>query len=648
MSNKNARTPQHASPVRTKQHDRAISELTASTNQSTSRGSMKGTSRMDANDEPWDASHGPPAVKKPLNVQTTSLPSRTRNSQPQTPISPGGRASSSSTSPVRRVEPPPPATPESFSVATTWRPGTANTADSQAHNTFLNMDDESQDSTSSDSASSGPESSKPKLIENLKIESGISLDGLIDRLLALPMSKHDEKFAPIFLCLYRKFTSPIALLSNIMARFDVVDKSSAPRLTKAAEQLRYLQVLAKWTGEYPGDFSMEGVRKKALAFVRRLERSQVFFHAAREIGNHLETSVEDEYRDWIEYDMFEGHGEIDSSSGKPVDARASMKASSLERSHISTESSLEDLHTPSPRNSGAPSQASSNGRTANTSNQSLPTETKSLDVQKEAQSLAPIPRTRLTKIQWHQFIDTPDEEFARELTRIDWILYSAIQPRDLVRMVSVANSEKHHSKSLQNVGRYTDHFNHLSLFVMNMILLRDKPKHRAIALTKFMCIAWKVRRHNNYNTLGSLISAIKGVPIQRLALTAASVPEATAKEFGRLELLMGATRSHAKYRLAWENSFAERIPYLPLVRRDLAAAENGNRTFLGPEGDKINWKKFEIMGETIISIQKSQERPYNFVRNEELTKLVLENKVCNEVILVTNHRKIELTNGIGA
>jgi hypothetical protein len=93
----------------------------------------------------------------------------------------------------------------------------------------------------------------------------------------------------------------------------------------------------------------------------------------------------------------------------------------------------------------------------------------------------------------------------------------------------------------------------------------------------------------------------------------------------RLEILMGTQKSHFAYRLAWANSSSERIPFLPLHRRDLVSAQEGNRTFVGENGDRINWKKFEIMGDVIIGIQKSQAMQFPEIkRNKETERMVLE------------------------
>jgi len=102
----------------------------------------------------------------------------------------------------------------------------------------------------------------------------------------------------------------------------------------------------------------------------------------------------------------------------------------------------------------------------------------------------------------------------------------------------------------------------------------------------------------------------------------------------RLEILMGTQKSHFAYRLAWENTSSERIPFLPLHRRDLVSAEQGNKTFIG---DRINWKKFEVMGEVIVGIQKSQGTPYPIIpRNEDIQRLILESRIIKDDDVSTN------------
>ena len=103
------------------------------------------------------------------------------------------------------------------------------------------------------------------------------------------------------------------------------------------------------------------------------------------------------------------------------------------------------------------------------------------------------------------------------------------------------------------------------------------------------------------------------------------------KDFMRLEILMGTQKSHFAYRLAWENTLSERIPFLPLHRRDMVAAEEGNRTFLGDGNERINWKKFNVMGDVVVGIQASQGTPYPQIpRNSEIQRLILDGKFVKD------------------
>lgn len=513
-----------------------------------------------------------------------------------------------------------------------FRPGTADTYGHQIHRTFLDMGADSHDEERSSSDTESPKlpSNSLREAETLTEESGSTFDELIEQLLMLPRSKAQVKFVPIFLCLYRAFATPLQLLNAVLSRFDEVEKSKDVRLTKAGEQLRYLQVLAQWTGDYPEDFSLAPVRSVATVFLSQIGESKIFMGAAKEISNNLDLRTKDEDLDWAYSDKnypqppSKIHTIADATSRK--DAKTHRPVAENEEDSDGSSHGVDPDS--SPRFSGTPSTASSLLRTTNPSSQSLANLLTLEQARHDAVRLKPIPRNRLTKLQWHQFMDTPPMEFALEVTRIDWTMYRAIRPRDFIRHVTLSGEGRRLSHHGDNIGMMVKHFNHLALFVSSMILLRDKPKHRAKALERFMEIAWKVRQLNNYNSLGAIVAGINGPEIQRLGMTRELVPQSIQKDFLRLTILMSHSRSHAAYRMAWENSPAERIPFIPLVRQDLTRAEMGNQTFIGPEKDKIHWKKYEIMGEVVLGIQRSQQLQYSFPqRNEDVTKLILETRV---------------------
>lgn len=494
----------------------------------------------------------------------------------------------------------------------------------------------------------GPQSSKSADVEDGDARDvGVAFEDLVDRLLAQPISKSDSKFAPIFLCLYRKFAPPSSLIEAIVRRFEDLDDRDLPHLTRMTSQLRYLNILREWALGYPGDFALPLTRRVITLFVQGLAAYPDYASVNKEITRYLDVVVEDDDTQWACADKSRSRANTTESSLTISSIQSAASTLNADSPTLTADSSTEDVeHVGSDkvqhiRISETPSLVPSIGRSESQSTGSVQTLLNTLEnAQRQAQLLTPVPRYSLTKVHWHQFMDIPEEEVARELTRIDWIMYCSIKPRDLVRHVSLQNDQKDKCKSLENFNRMIYLFNHVAFWVANVILLRDKPKHRARALEKFMSIAWKLRYLNNYNSLGAVISGINSTAVHRLAQTRELIPAPAQKQFMRLEILMGSQKSHSAYRLAWTNTPTQRIPFLPLHLRDLVLAEQGNRTYVaGAEGERINWKKFEIMGEVIIDIQKSQDVPYPTMnKNEEVQRLILDGRFCEDedVSLVTS------------
>ncbi|KAI1083809.1 ras GEF [Whalleya microplaca] len=441
---------------------------------------------------------------------------------------------------------------------------------------------------------------------------GVTFEELIDRLLAPKFSRADNNFSDVFLCLYRKFAAPGELFSSILSRLDrVKDDKSVHYLTKTATQLRIIEVVAKWVAAYPGDFARPTTRRKLEEFIRHLSTEPIFSAASQQMRRTLETSViEDDDTGWAKSDSIEDpQATKDAPPKREPDLMDSMNSLSVGE--------------PVERRPSASSSLNTDGVAAGKmhSFQFHSYE----DYEREAATMVPTYTLPLTKFRYHIFIDTSNDDIADEMTRIDWVMFSSIRIRDLVRHVSLNSEQKEKCRAMKNVNRMIAHFNHIAIWVSNMILMRDKAKHRAQMLEKFMNIALKLRQLNNYNGLAAVLAGINGTSIHRLSQTRALVPADVQKRFARLVLLMGTQKSHFAYRLAWENSPLPRIPFIPLHRRDLVSAEEGSMTLVGPQGDRINWKKFEVLGEILLPIMKSQGTPYpNLSKHDTARELILD------------------------
>jgi hypothetical protein len=348
------------------------------------------------------------------------------------------------------------------------------------------MDDDTDDSPKAAGVPPSPEIGKDK-----PNDPGVTFDELVDRLVALPLSKQDSKFAAVFLCLYRKFATPARLLSAVITRFDRMEASPVALLTRLADQLRVLNITAQWLSEYPGDFARPKTRRRLRDFIAALENNKVFAFAAKEMNSFLESFVDDADTGWAFDDDDDKSENVETFLDTSVQSSPATLVAKTSIDSLNNMSSL-DLSEENPEFSSensTTSGASSVYRAGNISSQSFLTLMTVETAQQLAQGLELIPRTILSKSQWRLFMEIPEEEFAREVTRIDWIMYSSFRPRELVRHASMSREEKEKAKGLENVNRMIKEFNHLAFFVASMILLRDKPSHRAKAMEKFMNIS---------------------------------------------------------------------------------------------------------------------------------------------------------------
>jgi hypothetical protein len=530
--------------------------------------------------------------------------------------------------------------------------------------TFLDLE-ESPGYDSYDSDGAGSDGGHSIVSEQPSNENGYTFDQLVDRLLAQPMSKVDTKFIEIFLALYRRFATPSQLLEAILKRFEALKRDRSPPVIRIIAQLRYLAVLQRWVSCYPGDFAYPTTRRIIRKFSTGLASNPEFAVAAKEIMHDLEAVTEDDDTDWAcsdrqrdKHDSVPSFNTVLDEDSEEDEFTRAIGALSAGADRLSIAQSTRTNTTATSRMTQSSSSSSGN------LSQSILSHVERNE--KLAKLLVPNPIKPLSKIQWHQLMNDSEEAIAKEMTRIDFIMFSSIRPRDLVRHVSMNAEEKRRCKSLENVNRLIDHFNHVAYLVTNYILLRDKPKHRALMLEKWMKVARVLRQLNNYNSLGAVLAGIKGTAVHRLVATRDLVPQTTGRDFMKLDILMGTQKSHFAYRLAWENSSGERIPYIPLLRRDLVSASEGNSTFVsdkkqpaqpltphpgvsvfqgatgtrdtreappgGVQGkERINWRKFEIMGEVIVGVQRAQGTPYpTMAKNDEVRNLLLDVKILKD------------------
>ena len=508
--------------------------------------------------------------------------------------------------------------------------------------TFQDASSLSSSDESSDKSSEALNQDTMKALPSLVIEV-TTFEELVARVCFRDNEKADTRFDFNFLTFYRFFATPLRLLTALISVFTSTESADDFVDTDSIAS-RVLQFLSQWITIHPGDFVEEATYDCLENFLGTFNQGSKFFSVAEQIRMASGKIDEDDDSLWSLPNADES---IASTSSEKLSRTRSndtdTTASDLDAKLIFQVHSTVTLEAMGPSHTPANSvdQSSIPYNIANAA-------------QRQSALLTPSEQLPFTKGQWRQLMAVPEGDIARELTRIDWIMFSAIQPRDMIRHITVPAKERPKFKELAHVTRMIEHFNHVAYWTTNLILLRDKPKHRALALEKLILIARKLRELNNYNSLGAIVAGIHGTAVHRLQATRDLVPPEVQRNFLKLEVLMSTQKGHASYRLAWENTSGPRVPFLPLHRRDLVVAEQGNKTFLAPEGGddaptkRLNWNKFNVLGSMLWDLNDAQCAPYKgYVANEYIKTLILDGSIIKDDDRLYERSQI-LESGAGA
>lgn len=203
------------------------------------------------------------------------------------------------------------------------------------------------------------------------------------------------------------------------------------------------------------------------------------------------------------------------------------------------------------------------------------------------------------------FMELPTVQIAEQLTLIDFEIFKNIEPTELLNQSWNKNSLKHRSPNiLAMINRST----RLSHWVALMILSQDDLTVRAKMFEKMIDIANHLLKLNNFNTLMGVIAGLNMSSVHRLKATIKKVEKSKLDIWKKLEKTMDPEGSFANYRKQIAAAGAPSLPYLGVHLTDYVFIEDGNP---GTINNMINWKKRDLLIETIMKLQQYQTTSYN-------------------------------------
>ncbi|KAJ5079686.1 ras guanine nucleotide exchange factor i-related [Anaeramoeba ignava] len=231
--------------------------------------------------------------------------------------------------------------------------------------------------------------------------------------------------------------------------------------------------------------------------------------------------------------------------------------------------------------------------------------------------------------------DVNEEEIARQLTLIEFQVYTKISPTELLNQAWNKAKYKHRAP---NVLAFIQRFNDVSLWVATCVVRRDKPKSRANIINKFIKIAEHCRKLNNFNGLTAILAGLNSSPIFRLKKSWEIVKQSHYDTYQSLQTEMSSTQSYKAYRESLKQANPPCIPYLGIYLTDLTFIEDGSPDYLG---NLINYSKRTQISKVILNIQQYQQKSYDLQYVHQIAQLLIKLKKYDETELYSRSLEVE-------
>ncbi|GAM20951.1 hypothetical protein SAMD00019534_041260 [Acytostelium subglobosum LB1] len=225
-----------------------------------------------------------------------------------------------------------------------------------------------------------------------------------------------------------------------------------------------------------------------------------------------------------------------------------------------------------------------------------------------------------------EVLSLPAEEIARQLTMIEFEIYSKIHSDEFLNQAWAKEKTKHLAPNIRSA---IDRFNLITKWVCTVILKEEKIRGRVKCISKLLKVAKVLRSHANYHSLMAILSGLNEAPIHRLKFTFAELKPKIQKLCSELQALMTVEGNHETYRTELNSIYGKQpcIPYLGVFLKDITFYQEGSA---GQSADGINLKQSKNVYSVLRSIRSCQKNPYTFEQNPRLYEFLVNLMVSNE------------------
>ncbi|XP_053570113.1 rap guanine nucleotide exchange factor 5 [Bombina bombina] len=195
-------------------------------------------------------------------------------------------------------------------------------------------------------------------------------------------------------------------------------------------------------------------------------------------------------------------------------------------------------------------------------------------------------------------------DISLELTNFDWSLFNSIHEQELIYFTF---SRQGKGENTLNLSLLLQRCNEVQLWVATEILLCNQLGKRVQLVKKFIKIAAHCKSLRNLNSFFAIIMGLNTASVSRLSQTWEKIPGKFKKLFSELESLTDPSLNHKAYRDAFKKMKPPKIPFMPLLLKDVTFIHEGNKTFLD---NLVNFEKLHMIADTVRSLRYCRNNQY--------------------------------------
>uniref|UniRef100_A0A8C2TLE1 Rap guanine nucleotide exchange factor 5 n=1 Tax=Coturnix japonica TaxID=93934 RepID=A0A8C2TLE1_COTJA len=183
-------------------------------------------------------------------------------------------------------------------------------------------------------------------------------------------------------------------------------------------------------------------------------------------------------------------------------------------------------------------------------------------------------------------------DLALELTNFDWSLFNAIHEQELIYFTF---SRQGSAENTENLSLLLQRCNEVQLWVATEILLCSQLCKRVQLVKKFIKIAAHCKAQRNLNSFFAIVMGLNTASVSRLSQT------------WEVRHIFDPSLNHKAYRDAFKKMKSPKIPFMPLLLKDVTFIHEGNKTFLD---NLVNFEKLHMIADTVRSLRHCRNNQF--------------------------------------